>query len=197
MILSCAAGHCRFATSSIPTAAESHPHQWTPSSTVTVWLPTHTQTQASGPTPTCTPSPNPISTPTRPDDSRHLPRACKDSSKELLEAGFIRSDSWQDQPITTPYPTPTPTPVPAPAPTPTPPSWQLKPISTPHGVFVTHNGDFECYKLFGQKQTTAEVMDWLSSVLHVAPPASCDSLAIAGVTPVIPYFKLQGSPHNP
>lgn len=58
--------------------------------------------------------------------------------------------------------------------------WQLQPVSRPHGVFVTHNGDFECYELFGQKRTCAEVMAWLSAVLHVPPPADCDSVAIAG-----------------
>ncbi|KAL0022982.1 hypothetical protein WJX79_001567 [Trebouxia sp. C0005] len=88
------AGHCRFATSSIPTPDESHPHQWTPS-----------------------------------------------------------------------------------------------PVSRPHGVFVTHNGDFECYELFGQKRTCAEVMAWLSAVLHVPPPADCDSVAIAGL---IDLMRTQG-----
>ncbi|KAA6424459.1 MAG: hypothetical protein FRX49_05671 [Trebouxia sp. A1-2] len=67
--------------------------------------------------------------------------------------------------------------------------WQLQPVSRPHGVFVTHNGDFECYELFGQKRTCAEVMAWLSAVLHVPPPADCDSVAIAGL---IDLMRTQG-----
>ena len=59
-------------------------------------------------------------------------------------------------------------------------SWQLQPVSSPYGVFVTHNGDFEAYELFGRKKSCAEVMTWLSAALHVPPPASCDSAAIAG-----------------
>ena len=59
-------------------------------------------------------------------------------------------------------------------------SWQLQPVSSSHGIFVTHNGDFESFELFGRKKSSAEMMTWLSAVLHVPSPASCDSVAIAG-----------------
>ena len=87
-------------------------------------------------------------------------------------------DSWQPDPTTTPNLTPI-----------TPTSWQLDTISTPHGVFVTHNGDFESYELFGQTKKTGEMMAWLAAVLHVRTPASCDSVAIAGQL-MPPYVSL-------
>ena len=140
--VSCPAGHCRFATSSIPTPAESHPHQWTPSVKSTVWLPCNMQHL-----------PGPLVPASRPGDSRNL-RACKDSGGEV--GGKPAPEAEERQ------------------------RWQLQPVSRPHGIFVTHNGDFECYELFGRKKTCAEVMAWLSAVLHVPAPADCDSVAIAG-----------------
>ena len=97
--------------------------------------------------------PAPLIPASRPGDSRNL-RACKDSGGEV--GGEPAPEAEQRQ------------------------RWQLKPVSRPHGVFVTHNGDFECYELFGRKKTCAEVMAWLSAVLHVPAPAECDSVAIAG-----------------
>ena len=84
---------------------------------------------------------------------RHASTVCKDSGQDL---GGGRSTSAMDQ------------------------SWQLQPVSSPHGIFVTHNGDFESFELFGQKKSCTEMMTWLSAVLHVPSPASCDSVAIAG-----------------
>ena len=141
MVTSCLTGHCRFATSSIPTAAESHPHQWTSSEILTFWLPADTQKPSSPLVPAC-----------EPDHSRHLENACQSRSK--AEGITSKADIAH--------------------------SWQLHPVSTPHGVFVTHNGDFEGYKLFGQMKTLSEVVAWLSAVLHLPAPASCDSVAIAG-----------------
>ena len=58
--------------------------------------------------------------------------------------------------------------------------WQLQPVSTSHGIYVTHNGDFEFCDMFGQRKTCAEVKLWLASVLGSKAPAKCDSAGIAG-----------------
>ncbi|KAL0031273.1 hypothetical protein WJX77_012514 [Trebouxia sp. C0004] len=145
------AGHCRFATSSIPTPAESHPHQWTPSVTSSLWLPCNVHHLLA-----------PLISVSRPGDSQKL-RACKDSSREVGAGPAPEAEERQ--------------------------RWQLQPVSRPHGVFVTHNGDFESYELFGRKKTCAEVMAWLSAVLHVPAPADCDSVAIAGL---IDLMRTQG-----
>ncbi|KAL0052460.1 hypothetical protein WJX82_002586 [Trebouxia sp. C0006] len=145
------AGHCRFATSSIPTPAESHPHQWTPSVTSTIWLPCNMQRLLA-----------PLISASRPGDAQKL-RACKGSSREVGARPVPEAEERQ--------------------------RWQLQPVSRPQGVFVTHNGDFECYELFGRRKTCAEVMAWLSAVLHVPPPADCDSVAIAGL---IDLMRTQG-----
>ena len=97
----------------------------------------------------------PLVSASRPGDSRNL-RACKDFSQEVGAGPAPEAEERQ--------------------------RWLLQPVSRPHGVFVTHNGDFECDELFGRNKTCAEVMAWLSAVLHVPPPADCDSVAIAGST---------------
>ena len=99
--------------------------------------------------------PSPLISASKPGDSRNL-EACKDSSQEVGAGPVPEAEERQ--------------------------RWDLQPVSRPHGMFVTHNGDFECYELFGRKKTCAEVMAWLSAVLHVPPPADCDSVAIAGST---------------
>lgn len=66
--------------------------------------------------------------------------------------------------------------------------WQLQPVSTSHGIFVTHNGDFEFCDLFGQRKTCAEVKLWLASVLASKAPAKCDSAGIAGMTSSSQFF---------
>ena len=123
---------------------------------MTVWLPTDSQKPIRQSSPTHTHAVTPTPTPT--------PTPIKEfAERTALKAGL--GDSWQ--------PDANPTPL---APT----SWWLDPTSTSHGIFVTHNGDFESYKLFGHKKSTAEMMAWLAAVLHVRSPASCDSVAIAG-----------------
>lgn len=97
----------------------------------------------------------PLISASRPGDAQKL-RACKGSSREVGARPVPEAEERQ--------------------------RWQLQPVSRPQGVFVTHNGDFECYELFGRRKTCAEVMAWLSAVLHVPPPADCDSVAIAGST---------------
>ena len=105
-------GHTRFATSSIPLAHETHPHQWTP-------------------------------------------------------AEKIRCTFWRISPDDV---------------------WTSTPNASP-GVMITHNGDFEFFELFGVERTFGQMQKWLSSVLDSPPPASCDSVGIAGV---FEYLRTQG-----
>jgi hypothetical protein len=105
-------GHTRFATSSIPLATETHPHQWT-------------------------------------------------------SADKIRCTFWSISTNGT---------------------WTSTPNASP-GVMITHNGDFEFFELFGVERTFGQIQKWLSSVLNSPPPASCDSVGIAGV---FEYLRTQG-----
>eukprot|EP00984_Skeletonema_dohrnii_P032422 scaffold26540_cov94-Skeletonema_dohrnii-CCMP3373.AAC.1 len=45
--------------------------------------------------------------------------------------------------------------------------------------FVTHNGDFEFYKIGGKYYDCEAIQDWLVKTLHVPMPATVDSAAIA------------------
>ena len=47
--------------------------------------------------------------------------------------------------------------------------------------FVTHNGDFDFYKLNGRTYDLDVVQKWLSSVTHTPTPALVDSCAVAGM----------------
>ena len=130
----CHAGHCRFATSSLPTKSESHPHQWTPSRSVTVWRPI---------------------------------RAAAAAKSTLLRASppeYADDSAYNQHASTRPHQ-----------------RWQLQPVTASHGIFVTHNGDFDFFDLFGEKKTCAEVKLWLSAVLGSKAPAECDSIGIAGM----------------
>ena len=59
---------------------------------------------------------------------------------------------------------------------------ELRSSYSQHGVFVTHNGDFHSYELFGRRLSCVELMAWLAVVLDAPAPARCDSVAIAGET---------------
>lgn len=50
-------------------------------------------------------------------------------------------------------------------------------------IYLTHNGDFQFYRLFGQDRTPPEMQVWLAAVLGCPAPAVCDSAAIAGLFP--------------
>ncbi|CAI5468363.1 unnamed protein product [Closterium sp. Yama58-4] len=95
-------GHTRFATSSVPSVGETHPHQWVP--------------------------------------ERRLPM-------------------WRVHPAT----------------------GALTCALTNVGVYVTHNGDFEFWNLFGRDRTHSEMGPWLEVVLEWDQPAQCDSVMIAGL----------------
>ncbi|CAI5501080.1 unnamed protein product, partial [Closterium sp. Naga37s-1] len=95
-------GHTRFATSSVPSVGETHPHQWVPERRLPLWR-VHAGTGAI----TCAP--------------------------------------------------------------------------TNVGVYVTHNGDFEFWNLFGRDRTHSEMGPWLEVVLERDQPAQCDSVMIAGL----------------
>ncbi|CAI5520260.1 unnamed protein product [Closterium sp. Naga37s-1] len=95
-------GHTRFATSSVPSVGETHPHQWVPERRLPLWR-VHAATGAI----TCAP--------------------------------------------------------------------------TNVGVYVTHNGDFEFWNLFGRDRTHSEMGPWLEVVLERDQPAQCDSVMIAGL----------------
>ena len=142
------AGHCRFATSSDPTEAESHPHQWTPSKAATLWQPTDsTATQQ---------LPSTLLSATRPY-SGMSPSEVPADTHVMPEKKATQQTGLRQR-------------------------CRLQPVSALHGVFVTHNGDFEAYDLFGEKKACAEVMSWLAAVLQRPAPACCDSVAIAGKT---------------
>ncbi|CAI6004279.1 unnamed protein product [Closterium sp. NIES-64] len=95
-------GHTRFATSSVPSVGETHPHRWVPERRLPLWR-VHAATGAI----TCAP--------------------------------------------------------------------------TNVGVYVTHNGDFEFWNLFGRDRTHSEMGPWLEVVLERDQPAQCDSVMIAGL----------------
>ncbi|GJP47206.1 hypothetical protein CLOM_g6423, partial [Closterium sp. NIES-68] len=95
-------GHTRFATSSVPSVGETHPHQWVAERRVPLW-------RVHGAT------------------------------------GAVRCEP------------------------------------TNVGMYVTHNGDFEFWNLFGRDRTHSEVGPWLEVVLEVHQPAQCDSVMIAGL----------------
>ena len=61
-------------------------------------------------------------------------------------------------------------------------TWELRSSYSQHGVFVTHNGDFHSFELFGRRLSCVELMAWLAMVLDAPAPARCDSVAIAGET---------------
>lgn len=48
-------------------------------------------------------------------------------------------------------------------------------------IFITHNGDLDFYQLNGNTYEVETILDWLSNVLGVEPPASVDSMCIAGL----------------
>eukprot|EP00897_Mesotaenium_endlicherianum_P003174 jgi/Mesen1/2885/ME000175S02039 len=98
------AGHTRFATSSIPSDTETHPHQWTPEHQSLFW---------------------------GPGGGAGAPRV---------------SATWQNV-----------------------------------GLYITHNGDFEFWNLFGRDRTHSELGPWLQTVLDAQQPATCDSVMIAGL----------------
>lgn len=117
-------GHTRFATSSIPSASETHPHQWT--------------------------------------------------SEKVY-------DFWEFDPH----------------------SGKLVSSKKRFGLYITHNGDFEFWNLFGRwvsssfivffspnsfflwegfrDRTHSEIGNWLTQVLGCPQPAACDSAMIAGL----------------
>jgi hypothetical protein len=105
-------GHTRFATSSMPSAGETHPHQWTPSSAIAV--------------------------------------------------NFWKVDANG--------------------------TWVVRRGAEP-GIFITHNGDFEFYRLFGVERTFGQVQKWLTAVLGTPSPAMCDSVGIGGK---MEYLRTQG-----
>ena len=49
-------------------------------------------------------------------------------------------------------------------------------------TFVTHNGDFELFKIFSKFYELAEIQDWLERVTYCKRPGNVDSAAIAGTT---------------
>jgi hypothetical protein len=55
--------------------------------------------------------------------------------------------------------------------------------------FVTHNGDFEFYKINGNYYDTEAIQQWLVRALHIPLPCSVDSVAIAGI---IDLLRVQG-----
>jgi len=55
--------------------------------------------------------------------------------------------------------------------------------------FITHNGDFEFYKVNGEYHDTEAIQDWLTRTLHEPMPCTVDSAAIAGM---IDLLKCQG-----
>eukprot|EP00984_Skeletonema_dohrnii_P004416 scaffold1579_cov102-Skeletonema_dohrnii-CCMP3373.AAC.4 len=57
--------------------------------------------------------------------------------------------------------------------------------------FVTHNGDFEFYKIGGKYYDCEAIQDWLVRTLHVPMPATVDSAAIA-VSICAICFELSG-----
>ncbi|GLI64923.1 hypothetical protein VaNZ11_008318 [Volvox africanus] len=103
-------GHTRFATSSQPSEGESHPHQWSPPFTTSVWR-------------------------THPSSGR----------LEVAEEKF--------------------------------------------GVWITHNGDFDFWRLMGQDRTHSEVASFLNAALGCPSPAKCDSVRVAGM---IELLRTQG-----
>ncbi|GAQ85582.1 putative type II Glutamine amidotransferase [Klebsormidium nitens] len=107
-------GHTRFATSSIPSPNESHPHQWSPPLPVTHW--------------------------------QHPPSAQ----------------------------------VPTPA-------------ATQFSLFVTHNGDFEFWNLYGSDRTHNEMAAFLEKALCRPAPAQCDSVVVAGVVELLRTQGLWGA----
>ncbi len=56
--------------------------------------------------------------------------------------------------------------------------------------FITHNGDFEFYKIQGKYYDTEAIQKWLVKTLHVPMPATVDSAAIAGMMDLL---RCQGS----
>mmetsp|Transcript_4309 Transcript_4309/g.7220 ORF Transcript_4309/g.7220 Transcript_4309/m.7220 type:complete len:1456 (-) Transcript_4309:148-4515(-) len=68
---------------------------------------------------------------------------------------------------------------------------RVEPKGQPMGVenFVTHNGDFEFYKIGGKYYDCEAIQEWLVRALHVPMPATVDSAAIAGV---IDLLRVQG-----
>lgn len=169
MTVPCRAGHCRFATSSIPTAAETHPHQWTPTHSTSCWQAypgnlhdnhiTASTTKVNGKQNTGTNGVN--------DDSARAIHGLLPLRQQYEQLGG--SQTSHDQSYQTPPLQQQPDQ-----------AWQLGGSQRPHGLFVTHNGDFECFELFGQTKACAEVTRWLTTVLDVPCPALCDSVAIAG-----------------
>ena len=47
--------------------------------------------------------------------------------------------------------------------------------------YITHNGDFEFFKVNGRYYDVEVVQQWLEKVLDTRMPATVDSAAIAGV----------------
>ena len=56
--------------------------------------------------------------------------------------------------------------------------------------FVTHNGDFEFYKINGNFYDIEAIQQWLVRALHIPMPCTVDSAAIAGM---IDLLRVQGS----
>lgn len=69
---------------------------------------------------------------------------------------------------------------------------QIYPKSNNIGVesFITHNGDFEFYKIHGKYYDTEAIQKWLVKTLHVPMPTTVDSAAIAGMMDLL---RSQGS----
>ncbi|KAG2426569.1 hypothetical protein HXX76_012887 [Chlamydomonas incerta] len=105
------AGHTRFATSSQPSEAESHPHQWSPPVSIPVW------------------------------------RTCRAKGGRLEQ----RPENF--------------------------------------GVWITHNGDFDFWRLMGQDRTHNDVAAFLTAALGTPSPAKCDSVRVAGM---IEMLRTQG-----
>ncbi|KXZ56995.1 hypothetical protein GPECTOR_1g9 [Gonium pectorale] len=57
------------------------------------------------------------------------------------------------------------------------------------GVWITHNGDFDFWRLMGQDRTHVEVAAFLNAALGCPSPAKCDSVRVAGM---IELLRTQG-----
>lgn len=56
-------------------------------------------------------------------------------------------------------------------------------------VYITHNGDFDFWRLMGQDRTHGEMASFLQAVLGSSPPIKCDSVHVAGM---IELLRMQG-----
>ena len=51
--------------------------------------------------------------------------------------------------------------------------------------FITHNGDFDFYRVNGKTYDLERIQKWLAIVLHHPMPASVDSCAVAGMVDLL------------